>query len=204
MYINVNGVSTYYDIHTSEIMNNYWMDITKKILEDGQLIESVEIDGVDCQGDYFELLTNQFNHIESVNIKTISMEESFYHTLDDLNLYAIKVLEIMSDYITPLYSSTIEECGELPTIVESLEWVITSTNYLQYLTKNSTFAADKNSLINETVDKYNVLLGMLTSELEWGNLIGFADIVQYEFIPTLKRFYDATKEVEYPERNVLQ
>ncbi|WP_088548168.1 hypothetical protein [Paenibacillus aquistagni] len=204
MNISVNGVPTYYDVQITEDLNKHWMNITKEIIENGEVIQSIEIDGVEYQGDHSQLLMSQFDQIDSVKIITMSMENSFYLTLQDLNQYATKVLEMMSDYITPLYSGTIQECRELSTVVESLEWIITTTNYLQHLVNTSKLTTDINHVINETVDKYNILLEMLTSELEWGNLIGFADIVQYEFIPTLEIFHSASKEVGFPERDALQ
>lgn len=204
MNISVNGVPTYYDVQITEDLNKNWVNITKEIIENGEVIQSIEIDGVEYQGDHSHLLMNQSNRIESVKITTISMEDCFYLTLKDLNQYAIKVLEMMSDYIMPLYSVTAQECKELPTIVESLEWIITSTNYLQYLVNTSKLTTEINDVINDAVNKYNALLEMLTSELEWGNLIGFADIVQYEFIPTLEIFHSASKEVGFPERDALQ
>lgn len=204
MNIIINGLSTYYDVKSSENMTNIWLDVTKNISEHHEFIQSIEIDGNLYDNGHFDILIKQFDVIHTVKIVTISGEKSFYTILEDLHEYAVKVLEEMENYIKPLYSGSIQNCDELPIIVESIEWIITSTTYLQYTSGLASLKQELCKQIDDIVNKYSKILEMLTSELEWGNLIGFADIVQYEFIPLLEEFYHATREVGRSERDILQ
>ena len=197
--IDINDVSQRYDVQSSEEMNRCWMDITKEIMNDNQIIYSIEIDGVVYYDDYANVLLTKYNQIDTLKITTVTKEQSLFITLQDLQQYAAKVISEMSDYIKPLYSGSLETPNNiLPTVIESIQWIVNASSFVQHLCQEVVVDALLLDIINRMVEQFNPILQLLTEELEWGNMIGFADIIQYEFIPLVEEFYLKSKEVEVP------
>lgn len=203
MNISVNGNSQSFIVDSVEDFKGIWKDITERITEGKELIQSVYIDGK-LTGDYSENIMSDYNNINLIEIMTISAERSYYSTLNDLRAYMVQVLSNMENYMEPLYSANQGNCAELPIIVESLEWIITSTNYLDYLSSSFDICSPITQKVKSTVSEFNRVLVQLNAELVSENLVGFADIVQYEFLPAVQEFYNAAEEVEYSEQNLIQ
>lgn len=196
--ITINDVSQNYEVQSPEEMNNHWINLTKDIMSEGRLIYFVEIDGAVYYDNYAHELLTRYSEIKSVKINTITEEQSFFITQQDFQQYAATIIADMGDYIKPLYSGTEKSSNDvLPTVLEAVHWVGNALTFLQHLSQK----IDSNPLMNEinqSIDQLNPILILLTEELESGNLIGFADVIQYEFIPLIDEFYSKSKEVEVP------
>lgn len=194
--ININDNSRSCDVHSKEVMNAIWMEITKDIIGSGLFIYCVVIDGVIYYDSYEQELLTRYNEIENVTITAITQERSFYITLQDLREYMDRAMAEMGNYIKPLYSGTIESSKEiLPTVVASVEWIGNAVMFLQQLTQQMDADQSIKEFTNNTAEQLQPILKLMTEELEWSNYIGFADIIQYEFLPFIEEFYRKSEEV---------
>ncbi|MGZ9586259.1 hypothetical protein [Paenibacillus marinisediminis] len=196
MNIIVDDISEDYIIESITDMENTWMDITKQIMNNNKLLYSVELDGIVYYDGYAEELLERYNEIQTVSIKTVTPEHSITITLQELKQYSAKVMGTMGEYIKPLYGNSSDESGEIiSTVVGAVEWVGSSLAFLQLLSQQVEAQAEVYELANGAIEKLNPVLELLGGELEWGNHIGFADIIQYEFIPLVEEFYLKSEEV---------
>lgn len=196
MIININNsVSRSFDIRSMEEMNETWISITKEFMKSGHLLYSIEIDGILYYDNYAEELLSKYKEINLVNITIVSKEQSFYLTIQELQDYLEKVIPSLEDIIQPLYSGT-ENKELLPNVTESIQWIMTSLAYTEHLSKQMVVNQLLSRVISRTFESLTPLVQMLTEEMERDNLIGFADVIQYEFIPLVAEFYNKSIEIE--------
>lgn len=197
MIIYIDNVPRSYDIQSEEEMNASWIDITKEFMSNGQILSSVVIDDVVYYDSYAsELLTN-YDKINTVKITTITKEQSFFMTLQELQEYSGKVMSSMGDYIQPLYSGSMETSKDiLPIITESVQWVVSALSYIQHVSQEVNVDPLIQDIINHAVEKFMPIVKLLLDEIESENTIGFADLINYEFIPLVEEFYHKSKGLE--------
>lgn len=197
MIIYIDNVPRSYDIQSEEEMNASWIDITKEFMSNGQILSSVVIDDVVYYDSYAsELLTN-YDKINTVKITTITKEQSFFMTLQEFQEYSGKVMSSMGDYIQPLYSGSMETSKDiLPIITESVQWVVSALSYIQHVSQEVKVDPLIQDIINHAVEKFMPIVKLLLDEIESENTIGFADLINYEFIPLVEEFYHKSKGLE--------
>lgn len=197
MIIYIDNVPRSYDIQSEEEMNASWIDITKEFMSNGQILSSVVIDDVVYYDSYASELLTRYDKINTVKITTITKEQSFFMTLQELQEYSGKVMSSMGDYIQPLYSGSMETSKDiLPIITESVQWVVSALSYIQHVSQEVNVDPLIQDIINHAVEKFMPIVKLLLDEIESENTIGFADLINYEFIPLVEEFYHKSKGLE--------
>ncbi|WII37234.1 hypothetical protein [Paenibacillus thiaminolyticus] len=197
MIIYIDNVPRSYDIQSEEEMNASWIDITKEFMSNGQILSSVVIDDVVYYDSYASELLTRYDKINTVKITTITKEQSFFMTLQEFQEYSGKVMSSMGDYIQPLYSGSMETSKDiLPIITESVQWVVSALSYIQHVSQEVKVDPLIQDIINHAVEKFMPIVKLLLDEIESENTIGFADLINYEFIPLVEEFYHKSKGLE--------
>lgn len=197
MIIYIDDVPREFAIESENDMNTAWQSITKKIMNDGKILYCVAIDEVVYYDNYANELLSRCNEVNIVRVTTISKEQSYFLTIQDFKEYAGKVVSLMGDYIQPLYSGSIEESKDiLPIVTESVQWVVSALTFIQHVTKEIKVDPLNSDIINHAIEKIVEIVQLLTDEIESENMIGFADIINYEFIPLVEEFYHKSKGLE--------
>ncbi|WCF07933.1 hypothetical protein NDS46_27335 [Paenibacillus thiaminolyticus] len=199
MNISIDNESRQYVVQSAAEMNAHWINISREVLSRNDLIYCVDIDGVSYYDDYATELLARYEEIQNVVIHTITKERSFYTTWNDFQDYTNRVVSVVVERIAPLYGGAVDETGEIVSeLTGSIEWISNALTFMAYLGNEIGVGREALDLIDDTTAQIKPILELLAGELEWGNLIGFADIIQYEFIPLIEEYYCKSKEVELP------
>ncbi|WP_052410378.1 hypothetical protein [Paenibacillus durus] len=167
-------------------INEWWISSTAKIYKEDRLIYSVEIDNNPIFTGYEQIIINDYREINQINIITKTKKESIIETELALDEYLDKFIPASRKVADYFYGDINEEhWAEFSQLVEGLNWIVNSLDFLQIL------YGDQDSLIS-IISQLKSAIGELSGSLNQAEYVLTADLLNYEIIPLLEKMKTKT------------
>lgn len=187
-------------INNIQEMDQFWRDITKQIGENQKYIKFVEIDGLTVYDGYELQIVQNFEKIQSLNIVTISSKESLIESWDSLVQYCTKVLDYLPGIYRPLYADAEQtQWEQVISLLEGMEWIVQTIEFSRLLMEQTGQLKESKSLIEQIQNSLQEHFVVMDQLLKEEDLIGFADVLQYEIEPLLIKFLQNESKDEMVE-----
>lgn len=171
---------------TLDSLNTSWKTAVESISKQVRFIHYVQIDGQDLYDGYEQYLINNFEQVQSVNIKTLSVLESINDTEESLDEYLDRFIDISLDLAMHFFGDlTEEDWRTFSSFITGLNWIVNALEFDKVLFQN------QGTVIPTYLDVINEL-GLFINQMEQSLLeqdyVSVGDLIKYEIIPALQVF----------------
>lgn len=178
-------------VDLKEELERVWADCLNSIYDEDRLIHHVNIDGQIFYSDYENYINNNLDLIKEVHINTFSRLESITETETTLSEYLVKYIPGMEEITNKLYGDVSPETWEeFATGLKGLQWIVSSLEFLRLLYAPG---SEKSTHIQDYCSQLSQIVKELDKEMQSNNLVGVADLLQYELSPCLIGFLSEEK-----------
>lgn len=189
MKLNVDGKQQRHDFQSIPELNEYWVELTRSILEQNRLIHYVKIGEEIIYSGYESIILQNIDKISELNIVTISKQESCNETLEELIKYVPKVIQLMPGKLEVLYGDNAQDFQNiLDEVIQSIYWIVNAVLFIRTLETDKSVYNPHKSEIEEFYIKLEPFVDEIAKQSEKGNYVGMADLILYEFLPILEEF----------------
>lgn len=189
MKLNVDGKQQRHDFQSISELNEYWVELTRSILEQNRLIHYVKIGEEIIYSGYESIILQNIDKISELNIVTISKQESCNETLEELIKYVPKVIQLMPGKLEVLYGDNAQDFQNiLDEVIQSIYWIVNAVLFIRTLETDKSVYNPYKSEIEEFYIKLEPFVDEIAKQSEKGNYVGMADLILYEFLPILEEF----------------
>ncbi|RCX19073.1 hypothetical protein DFP94_10589 [Fontibacillus phaseoli] len=184
MRVDVDNVNVKEIDNSIQSVNNWWMEVTSKIYKQDRFIYCVEINGQVFYNEYERVILDNFQTIESINIRTKTKQESITETLSNINEYLAGFLPASSKVADYFYGELSDnEWNQFSSFVSGLQWIIDAIRFLETLNVNS----DMDLLVSNRTEIERIIAEMDQS-LQKREYVMVGDLIQYELVPVLENY----------------
>ncbi|WP_334076792.1 hypothetical protein [Paenibacillus sanfengchensis] len=178
-------------VNFKEEFEKSWMSCLTDIYHEDRLIHHVDIDGQIYYSDYENHIKSNVDLIKEIHIITFSRLESIAETETALSEYLVKYVPGMEEITNKLYGDVSPETWEeFAAGLKGLQWIVSSLEFLRFL---YTPGSEKSAHIQDYCSRLSQIVKELDKEMQSNNLVGVADLLQYELLPCLNDFLSEEK-----------
>ncbi|MNI40126.1 hypothetical protein D3C73_943310 [compost metagenome] len=177
------------NLNDIEELNGFWKRITKEISGEQKYIKIIKIDQIPMYDAYELYILQHFDSIESLDIITITANESLKESIEGLLQYSARVLEQLPDIYRSLYVD-IERSNweQLIALIEGMEWMVNAIEFSLILNEQTGEREELKPILEQFKCNLQKQFALMDQLLKDEDLIGFADVLQYEIEPLLIKF----------------
>ncbi|MNW51666.1 hypothetical protein D3C74_291560 [compost metagenome] len=182
------------NLNNIEDLDRLWKRITKEVAEEQKYIKYVEIDQTPMYDSYELYIVQNYELIQSLNIVTITASESLNESIEGVFEYSARVINELADIYRPLYVE-IDQCNwdQVVALIEGMEWTVNAIGFCLVLINQTGEKIELKQVMEDLQQNLQEQFLVMDQLLKEEDLIGFADILQYEIEPLLIKFIQTVK-----------
>ncbi|MNW45186.1 hypothetical protein D3C74_224420 [compost metagenome] len=177
------------ELNNIEELDRFWKVITKEISEAQKYIKYVEIDQVPMYDGYELNIVQHFNTIQSIDIITVAASESLKESIEGIFEYSERVIDQLPKIYRSLYVEIEQgDWEQVVALIEGMEWMANAIEFCLMLIEQTGEKKELKPVLEQFQVRLQEQFAAMDQLLKEEDLVGFADILQYEIEPLLIEF----------------